>query len=417
MHSIEAEIKNNLDNPVQLEQLYRRNKMSFKREFNLIYPDIRERVSAQIWHERLNFEADDISWGSGGDMNFVLLASFLAGLIAQIPDFFAINPEYFYPRNIAFIVFPFLTAYFVWKQALSLRKLVLLSLVFITSLLYINALPDNPKSDTFILACVHLPLFLWSILGLTFSGGNLKNLQGRLNFLTYNGDLVVMTTIILIAGGGLTVITLGLFKLIGLNIGEFYFKHIAIWGLAAAPIVGTYLVQVNPQLVGKVSPVVAKVFTPLVFVTLVTYLIAILYTGKDPYNDRESLIVFNLLLIGVMALIVFSIAGTAKNSENRFVTFMLLGLSVVTILVNGIALSAILFRISEWGITPNRLAVLGGNLLILTNLLLVTYRLIRTMSGRSTIEAVELSIASFLPVYSVWAIVVTFFFPVLFGFK
>ncbi|MEX2568811.1 MAG: hypothetical protein WD431_22910, partial [Cyclobacteriaceae bacterium] len=40
--------------------------------------------------------------------------------------------------------------------------------------------------------------------------------------------------------------------------------------------------------------------------------------------------------------------------------WVLLLLSAVTIIVNGITLSAILFRISEWGITPNRAAVLGG---------------------------------------------------------
>jgi hypothetical protein len=95
----------------------------------------------------------------------------------------------------------------------------------------------------------------------------------------------------------------------------------------------------------------------------------------------------------------------------------LLGLSVATILVNGIALSAILFRISEWGITPNRLAVLGGNILILTNLLLVTYRLLKTVKDPSKINTVDTSIASFLPIYGVWAIIVTFLFPLLFSFK
>lgn len=410
-------IKTNLNNPVQLEQLYRNDKLTFKKDFNLIYPDIQEMISAQIWNERLNFEKDDISWGSGRELIFVIVACLMAGLVAQFPDFFAINPEYFYPRNSAFVVFPFLTAYFAWKQKLPIQNVVITSLIILASVIYINFLPGNNKNDTLILACIHLPLFLWAILGLTYAGGSLKNYQGRLNFLRYNGDVVVMTTLILIAGGGLTVITLGLFELIGLKIGEFYFRHIAIWGLAAAPMVGTYLVQTNPQLVNKVSPVIAKVFTPLVFVTLVIYLIAVIYTGKDPYTNREFLILFNLLLIGVMAIILFSIAGTAKNSASKFVTLLLAGLSIVTILVNGIALSAILFRISEWGITPNRLAVLGGNILILINLLLVTYRLIKTVKDRNQIEQVERSIAFFLPVYGLWAVLVTFLFPILFSFR
>jgi len=59
------------------------------------------------------------------------------------------------------------------------------------------------------------------------------------------------------------------------------------------------------------------VFTPLVLTTLVIYLIAVIGTGKDPYNDRDFLLIFNLLLIGVMAIILFSIAETSKNSDSK----------------------------------------------------------------------------------------------------
>jgi len=226
-----------------------------------------------------------------------------------------------------------------------------------------------------------------------------------------------MTTILLISGGLLSGITFGLFELIDIKIEEFYSQYIAIWGVASAPIVGTYLVRTNPQLVNKVSPVIAKVFTPIVLLTLVIYLIAVIYTGKDPYNDREFLLIFNLLLIGVLAIIFFSVAESTKLSDNRIETLLLFMLSIVTVILNGIALSAILFRISEWGITPNRLAVLGGNVLILINLIMVTYSLLKTLKNRNEIMNVEKSIASFLPIYGLWTILVTFIFPILFNFK
>lgn len=411
------EIINNLSNPRQLEKLYRDNKTTFKSAFNSIYQDVRENPAAQIWNERLNFENQEISWGTNRELLFVIAAAFVAGLIAKIPDFATIKPEYFYPRNLAFVVFPVLVAYFSWKQKNQTRQIIVGAIAILLSVLYINLLPDNPKSDTLILACIHLPLFLWAVLGFTFLGKNVNNLERRLEFLRYNGDLVVMTTIILIAGAILTAVTFGLFKLIEVNIEIFYSKYVIVWGLSAAPVVGTYLVQTNPELVSKVSPVIAKVFTPLVLVTLVAYLFAVISSGKDPYNNRDFLLIFNVLLIGVMAIILFSIAETANNTGNRFGTLLLFGLSVVTIMVNGIALSAILFRISEWGITPNRLAVLGGNLLILANLLLVAYRLLRTFKDRNQMAQVEKSIALFLPLYSLWTIIVTFVFPLLFNFK
>lgn len=233
----------------------------------------------------------------------------------------------------------------------------------------------------------------------------------------YNGDLVVMSTLILIAGMILTGLTIGLFSLIGIDIADFYSKYVVVFGLAAAPLVGTYLTQTNPQLVTKVSPVIAKLFSPIVLVTLVIYLIAIISSGKDPYNDRDFLIIFNGLLIGVMALILFSVAETSRTETHKTSLVILFLLSLVTVIVNGIALSAILFRIAEWGITPNRMAVLGGNILILINLVIVCFRLFKTLRSTEHIEQVDKAIADFLPIYSLWTMVVTFTFPFIFWFK
>ena len=410
------EIIKNIDNPGQLEKLYRDNKTIFKKEFNIIYSGLTENVVAQTWNERLNYENEEIRWGTRSELIFVLAACFIAGLIAKIPDYTQLDPQNFYTRNIAFIVFPLLTAYFAWKQKIQVKKLFIISAIFLVSGIYINLLPDN-KSDTLLLACIHLPLFLWAVMGYTFTGNKPENFQRRLDFLRYNGDMIVMSGLILIAGGALAAITFNLFNLIDLKIDVFFEKYVVIWGLASAPIIGTQLVRTNPQLVNKISPVIAKLFTPLVLLTLIAYLVAVIITGKDPYNDREFLLIFNTLLIGVMAIIFFSIAENQKNRESKISSLLLFGLSIVTIIVNGIAFSAIVFRISEWGITPNRLAVLGGNILMLINLLIATYRLYKTIKDSNEIEKVENSIAFFLPIYCLWTLVVIFILPVVFNFK
>jgi hypothetical protein len=412
-----SDILANMDNPKQLEKLYRDNKAAFKAEFNGLYPELTDTKVADYWNERLNYESPEISWGSSKELTFVIIAALVAGCIAKLPKLLAIDPEYFYSRNIGFIVFPVLTTYFFWKRGLSIKKLALAGCAFLISLVFINWLPKDDKSDTLILSCVHLPLFLWAVLGFSYVSENVRDLSKRLSFLRYNGDLVIMTTLILISGAILSVITIGLFKVIGLEIGEFYVEYFGIFGLAAAPVVGTYITQTNPQLVNKVSPVIARIFSPLVLIMLVVYLVAIFFSGKDPYQDREFLMVFNFLLIGVMAIILFSVAETFKKNDNRTGSIILLALSVVTVIVNGIALSAILFRISEWGLTPNRLAVLGGNVLILTNLLMVTYRLFTHVTKKADIREVENSISMFLPLYTVWSIIVIFIFPLVFHFK
>ncbi|MFD2513521.1 hypothetical protein ACFSRY_06565 [Pontibacter locisalis] len=411
------EILSHLNDPGQLEKLYRSNKAPFKREFSAIYPELKGNTLADFWNERLSYESDEINWGTGRELFFVIIAALVAGLIAKIPGIFQVDEEFFYPRNIGFIFLPLLTAYFAWKNNLQFKNIVVICGVMLLSLIYINLLPGTNNSDTLILACIHLPLLLWFLLGAAFVGNNLPDFNKRLDYLRYNGDLIVMTTLILIAGGIMTGLTIGLFALIGFQIEKFYFEYVGVFGLAAAPIVGTYLTQTNPQLVSKVSPVIAKIFSPLVLIMLVIYLFAILFSGKDPYNDRDFLIIFNLLLIGVMAIIFFSVAESSKTAKGTTAIWVLLLLSVVTVLVNGIALSAILFRIAEWGITPNRLAVMGGNILILVNLLLVTAALFRSVTKKSDTVSVGRHIAMFLPVYAIWAMIVVFLFPLLFSFS
>lgn len=411
------EILSNLDNPGNLERLYRRDKPTFKRAFKSLYPELKDNTLAGFWNERLNFGSEDVFWGSSKDLAFVIIASFLAAMIAKLPIFLSIDEDYFFLRNIGFITFPLLSTYFAWKNKLSTGKIVFIAGLMLASAIFINVLPDVKTSDTLTLSCIHLLLFLWAILGFAFAGGKRNDTEKRLGYLRYNGDLIVMTTLILISGGIMTAITINLFKLIGFEIEKFYFDYVGIFGLTAAPIVGTYLTQTNPQLVGKVSPVIARIFSPLVLVMLTIYLVAMVYSGKDPYNDREFLQIFNGLLIGVMAIIFFSVAETSKTTENRAGTWVLFLLSVVTVIVSGIALSAILFRISTWGITPNRAAVLGGNALILINLLLVTAQLFKVLSKKAELASVGKVISAYLPIYVIWTIIVTFVFPLLFSFK
>ncbi len=410
------QILGHLNHPGELEKLYRSNKGLFRREFNSLYPEIQGSQFAVFWNERLNYERDEINWPGGRELVFVSIAILFAGLTAKLPAFLHIDEENFYTRNAGFIIFPALSAYFAWKNKLSIGKIAFTAGMALVGLLFINWLPDA-KSDTLMLSCMHMAFFLWSLLGFAFVGGKDSNGEKRLAWLCFNGDLVVMSALIAIAGFILCGVTAGLFSLIGFNVEKLYQDFLLPFGLPAVPILGTYLTQTNPNLVGKVSPVIAKIFCPLVLGMLIIYLIAIVVTGKDLYNDRDFLMVFNALLIGVMAIIFFSVAESSKTTNSKMETWTLALLSAATIIVNGFALSAILFRISEWGITPNRAAVLGSNVLILINLLLVTVLLFRVLLKKNEITVVGKTITYYIPVYFIWSTIVIFLFPYLFGFK
>lgn len=131
-------ILSSLSSPQGLETLYRTNKTEFKREFAKIYPDLGDSELAKFWHQRLNYESDSISWGGKKDWIFLIIICLAAGLIAKLPDFFGWEEDVFYSRNIGFILFPALTAFFVRKNQLPIQKIVILTIAFAISAIYIN---------------------------------------------------------------------------------------------------------------------------------------------------------------------------------------------------------------------------------------------------------------------------------------
>jgi hypothetical protein len=258
---------------------------------------------------------------------------------------------------------------------------------------------------------------MWCIYGLVFIGFDVKDKSKRIEFIRHNGDLAIMGSLILIAGGILTGITIGLFSAINIHIQKFYMDNVVIVGLVCAPIVTKYIIENYVTLTNKIAPIIADIFSPLVLITLIIYLIAIVVSGKDPYNDRDFLLIFNIMLLGVMAIIVFSVSETSLKKKQKFNEMLLFILSIITLIIDLIALSAIFYRLREYGITPNRLAVLGSNILIFGNLVLIMIDLYKINFQKSEIEKVGLTISKYLPVYIVWILIVIFGFPLFFGMK
>jgi hypothetical protein len=420
--SMIEKIRENISNPEELERLFHDNRKSFESSFKEIYPEIENSEMAKFWKSRLDFDRTPgkMNIFSRSDIFILIAVCLLAGFLIKIPDLFKINLSnfFFYEKNAGIIVFFGLTLYAIWiKRNISQRSIVLAFLTFIVSIIYINLLPSVRNSDSINLAYIHMPLLMWCIYGLVYIDFNFKDRSRQIEYIKHNGDLAVLGAIILIAGGALTGITIGLFNAIGINIEKFYVNNIVIIGLVSAPIVTTYILRNYNTLTSKIAPIVASLFSPLVLLTLVIYLIAIAFSAKDPYTDREFLLIFNIMLIGVMGIIVFSISETSLYKKQNFNEMVLFILSIITLLINLIALSAIFYRLRKYGLTPNRLGILGSNILIFGNLFFIMIDLFKINFRKSEIERVELTISKYLPVYLIWTLIVIFGFPLIFKMK
>jgi hypothetical protein len=419
---METAIRENLNHPGELEKLYRSDKKRFEQSFFALYPDIAALPMADYWKARLEFDhqADPGRKVLKRDLLFLIISCVMAGLLIKIPQLAGFDPEKyaFYMKNTGIIVFLGLSTYiFLTNSRLNPGNLIITLWVYVLAALYVNLLPAGEGSDSIILTYIHLPLFLWCLYGVIFIDFDLKERSKRIDYLKYNGDLIILTLLILIGGGVLTAVTIGLFSAIGVHIENFYMENIAIIGLVASPIVATYIIRNFPAITDKLAPIIAQIFSPLVLVTLLVYLIFMIVTGKDPYNDRDFLLVFNLMLLGVMAIVVFSVAGTSTREKQRFNEWILFVLSLLALAVDLVALSAILYRVGEFGFTPNRTAVLGSNLLIFVHLVLIAVDLFMVVRKGKRMKIVEHTIAKYLPLYAIWTLFVTFLLPLLFGGK
>jgi hypothetical protein len=164
------------------------------------------------------------------------------------------------------------------------------------------------------------------------------------------------------------------------------------------------------------APVLTLVFTPLFTLMLLAFLGTMAWTGSTIDVEREVLIGFDLLLVLVVGLHLYSISARDPHEEPGFFDKLQFALVVCALLVDAMALWAILGRISDFGFSPNRVAALGENLILLTNLSGAALLYAQFLRGRKGFASMERWQTGFLPVYLGWAIVVVVLFPMIFGF-
>lgn len=416
-----GQIRENINNPEILEGLYQDDRKAFKTAFEKLYPEIENKDMAGFWKARLEFGKTPFKAGIFilSDFVILLIVCVITAFLIKIPDIFNIrySDSTFYERNAAIIVAFGLTLFSILIDKTFRQKWILIIvLAFLIPLNYINILPTDENSHSINLAYIHLPLLMWYIYGIVFTGFDLKSGDKRIDFIKYNGDMLIMYALIAIAGGLLTAITIGLFEAIDIKIGKFYMENIVLAGAVCAPVVAAFIIRNYPTLTNKLAPLIAGIFSPLVLITLIIFLVTFVVTKKDPYNDRQFLLIFNIMLIGVMGIIVFSVSETSILKNRKFNEVILLILSIIAVIIDLIALSAIFYRLGD-GVTPNRLAVLMSNILILGNLAIIMIDLFRINFKKKEFRIVEMSVAKFLPVYLVWILIVVFGFPLIFGMK
>jgi hypothetical protein len=238
-----------------------------------------------------------------------------------------------------------------------------------------------------------------------------------MNFVRFSGELAIYYVLIALGGGVLTAFTAMMFRAIGMQPASFILGWLVPCGAAGAVIIGSWLVEAKQSVIENMAPVLTRLFTPLFALLLLGFLATMAWTGSPINVQREVLISFDLLLAVVVGLVLYAASARDPQAPPDFFDGLQLLLVVSALVVDGVALAAIAARISEFGFTPDRVAALGENLILLVNLTWTAWLYASFVRRRGAFAALEQWQIAYLPVYSIWAALVVVGFPPVFGYR
>lgn len=378
--------------------------------------------SERLWKQLVMAPDDDQpSTPAAAEFLVVLSLAVAAALMVKVPALFGLRidggDETFFFRNASLFAFPLLAIYFLWKRRSSVTGGLWLAAPFAAGAAWVNLVPFGAGSDTEVLTALHLPIALWLAVGVAYVGSRWFAVGGRMDFVRFSGELAIYYVLIALGGGVLTAFTFMMFAAIDLNPEWFVAGWLLPCGAAGAVIIASWLVEAKQSVIENMAPVLTRLFTPLFTLLLLMFLATMAWTGSPINVERQVIIGFDLLLVAVVGLVLYAASARDPQAPPDFFDGLQLLLVFSALAADVVALTAIAARITEFGFTPNRVAALGENLILLVNLAGSAWLYARFVRHRGAFAALERWQTAFLPVYAGWAALVVMVFPPVFGYR
>jgi hypothetical protein len=375
--------------------------------------------SERLWKQLVMPGADTAAPAARSDAFAAFGFAIVAAMLMKLPALFGLDLQAdagFYARNVGLFVLLPLTAYFAWKRRPAPATLRWLPVAFALAAAFANAYPFAPQGDTLVLTVLHLPIALWLVVGITYAGGRWNQVAGRMDFIRFSGELFIYYALIALGGAVLMAFMAMIFEAIGIKVEPFFQYWLLPCGATGAVLVAAWLVEAKQSVIENMAPVLTQLFTPMFAAVLIAFLGSWLVAGQGLAGDRNVLIAFDVLLVLVLGLLLYSVSARDPHAPPGAFDVVRVVLVASALLADAVALSAIAARISEFGFTPNRVAALGENVILLVNLAWSAVLYIRFLRRRGSFAALERWQTGYLPVYAGWAALVVVVFPPLFGY-
>ncbi|MFG1871118.1 permease prefix domain 1-containing protein [Micromonospora arborensis] len=323
----------------------------------------------------------------------------------------------FYARNFTLFALPWLAVFLAWRRNARPTVIAILVALFALGAVAANAYPLADDSQSVVVTSIHLPIALWLLVGLAYVADDWRSSRRRMDFIRFTGEWFIYFVLMALGGGVLSAFLFNTFQAIGIVPEEFISHWLLPCGAAAAVVVAGWLVEAKQSVVENIAPVLTRLFTPLFTAALLAFLVAVVWTSHGIDVEREALILFDLLLVVVLGLLLYSLSARDPLAPPGPFDKLQLALVVSALAIDVLVLLEITGRITDdYGSTPNRAAALGENVILLVNLAWSAWLLLTFIRRRVPFAALERWQTGYLPVYAAWAWIVVLVFPPLFSY-
>ncbi|PLV62234.1 hypothetical protein [Brachyspira pilosicoli] len=327
---------------------------------------------------------------------------------------FNINSK-FNLRNIAIIFLSFL---FV--------SIINLSTIFFSAIGTIENM--ELYSQFYYIKYIFSVIIFFIIIALSYNGFQVLNSKTISEFFTFSADISIfaalITGVVSTVFGIFIAIVLYLIQDIIRSLDEKVIIKLILLSISFLSSIFPFLVYiVYKKMKTNISIYLSRILMPFSLLFIFILLILLLMPDIRPYDNRVTFILYNIML-AVIVLNMFFVRADYKSSI--FTKALYIVLPIVAILFDILVLTSSLYRLAEYGITPNKITLVGTNLVMLGNLVFITFFNIKSIlnifkNNEDIKDIKNITIGDtknvlYIYVYAAWAFIVCFIMPLFYIF-
>lgn len=420
-------------NPEQMERLYQTAcragaASAFAETITTAHQESPENLLYSAWYYRLHPPVAD-----GAPGWFASMWTWVApiGVILGLALWILSEPTMKGAANsplLAFVVGPLVALAIVLFLATGGRRtlaMLFAGVALAAMSVYTVLLPGSLSDARAVLILLHVPLLAWAAIGLAALGWR-SNARDRFAFITKSLEAIGTGGVFGIAGGIFAAVAIGLFEVLSIHLPNEVIRLVVslVAGLVTVFAVATVY---DPALAparqefgrgfGRVLTVLMRVLLVLSLIVLAIYIVTIPLNFSAPFEDRATLIIYNVMLFGVIALLV---GGAPVNADDlapqthAWLRGVIIAVAALTALVSIYALAATVYRTTLGDLTMNRTTIIGWNIINIALLIALLIRQVRA-TRETWVAAIQSVFAWGAIAYVVWAAVVGLALPWVFA--